>query len=42
MSKATKVLAIATIVGGWASMAFAQSPSPYGVVTARIILILVL
>jgi hypothetical protein len=40
MSKATKVLAIATIVG--ASMAFAQSPSPYGVVTARIILILVL
>jgi hypothetical protein len=30
MSKALKVLAITTIVGGWASMAFAQSPSPYG------------
>jgi hypothetical protein len=30
MSKATKTLAIATIVCGWASMAFAQSPSPYG------------
>lgn len=29
MSKATKTLAIATIVAGCASVAFAQSPPPY-------------